>query len=113
MDEITNLSYDAITRYFTHLSQFGYNSYDGVSKLVALLSLEEMLTIFSEYITEADLRSITNAIYSLSGTTCLIQFPQYINSDTLIHKTKISYLTRLTEDNFQRVTQDNSVRLEA
>lgn len=88
MDEMTNISYDAIVRYFTSLAQFGYRSYGDVNKLLALLTLDDLLNVFSEYIDENDLRSIVNAIYCLSGTTCLIDFPSYINDDTLFHQTE-------------------------
>lgn len=113
MDEMTNASYDAIVKYFTSLSQFGYKSYDDVYKLLALLTLNDIIDIFSEYVCEKDLRSIINAVYCLSGTTCLIDFPKYFNDDTLFHKTKVNYATRITEDNIIRYTQDNIIRLEA
>lgn len=113
MDEMTDISYDAVVRYFTSLAQFGYRSYGDVNKLLALLALDDVLNVFSEYIDEKDLRSIVNAIYCLSGTTCLIDFPSYVNDDTLFHKTKINYITRITEDNILRVDETNVIRIEA
>lgn len=113
MDEMTNISYDAIVRYFTSLAQFGYRSYGDVNKLLALLTLDDLLNVFSEYIDENDLRSIVNTIYCLSGTTCLIDFPSYINDDTLFHQTKVNYITRITEDNILRVDETNMIRIEA
>jgi len=113
MDEITNISYNAIVKYFTSLSQFGYRSYDDVNKLIALISLNDILDIFSDYINEESFKSIINAIYCLSGTTCLIDFPSYINTDTLNHQTKINYITRLTQDNTLRISESNAIRVEA
>lgn len=113
MDEITDLSYNAINRYFTTLAQFGYKNYSAVDKLIALLTLEEMLNIFPEYIDEKSFRSIINAIYCLSGTTCLIDFPHYINSDTLFHKTRINFAARITEDSVLRIAENDIIRTEA
>ena len=113
MHEIDNVSYDAIYRYFNALSKFGYKSYGDVEKLIALLTLDEMLHVFNEYIDEDDFRAIINAIYCLSGTTCLIDFPSYVNDDTLFHKTKINYIARITEDNILRVDETNMIRIEA
>ena len=113
MHEIDNVSYDAIYRYFNALSKFGYKSYGDVEKLIALLTLDEMLHVFNEYIDEDDFRAIINAIYCLSGTTCLIDFPSYVNDDTLFHKTKINYIARITEDNILRVDEASVIRIEA
>ncbi len=113
MDEITNLSYNAIVKYFTSLAQFGYRSYDDVNKLIALISLNDMLDVFSDYINEESFKSIINAIYCLSGTTCLIDFPSYINNDTLKHQTKINYIARLAQDNILRISESNIIRVEA
>ena len=113
MDEITNITYDAIYRYFTSLAQFGYRSYGDVDKLLALISLDEMINVFAEYMDEETLQSIINAIYCLSGTTCLIDFPKYINDDTLFHQTKINYFARITEDSIVRTDEGGIVRVEA
>ena len=112
MHEIDNVSYDAIYRYFNALSKFGYKSYGDVEKLIALLTLDEMLHVFNEYIDEDDFRAIINAIYCLSGTTCLIRYPEFVNHDSLTHKTKIGFTTRITEDDVIRDTQDYRLRIE-
>lgn len=107
MEEITDLSYESIVKYFTTLQQFGYKSYEDVYKLVALIGLEEMLDIFAEFITEEDLKQIVSAINCLSGTTCLIDFPTYSESESLIHKSKVNYLTRLSEADSIRMGNDS------
>lgn len=81
MKEITDLTYESIVKYFTTLQQFGYKSYEDVNKLVALIGLEEMLDIFAEFVTEEDFKDIMTAINCLSGSTCLIDFPTYSNSN--------------------------------
>lgn len=110
MEEITDLSYESIVRYFTALQQFGYKSYEDVYKLIALIGLEEMFDIFAEFITEEDLKQIMTAINCLSGTTCLIDFPTYSEGEALIHKSKVNYLTRLSETDSIRMDND-SVRI--
>lgn len=113
MDEITKLSYNSIVKYYSTLNQFGYKSYEDVYKLIALNTLEELLNIFPEYITEKDLRAIYNAIYCLSGTTCLVDFPEYINDDSTIHNIKLNFIARVTENDLLRFTQNDLIRLEA
>lgn len=65
-----------------------------------------MLDIFAEFITEKDLKDIMVAINCLSGTTCLIDFPTYSESESLIHKSRVNYLTRLSETNSIRMDND-------
>lgn len=113
MDEIINMSYDAVARYFTHLSQFGYRAYGDVEKLLALLCLEDILNIFGEYVSEDDFRSIVNSIYCLCGSTCLIKYPEYINDDTLFHQNKIGFIARVSLDNNLRSTEDYKLRVKA
>lgn len=110
MEEITDLSYESIVKYFIALQQFGYKSYEDVYKLVALIGLEEILDIFAEFITEEDFKQIISAINCLSGTTCLIDFPTYSEGTSLIHKSKVNYLTRLSEAGSIRIDVD-SVRV--
>ena len=43
MDKMLEISEEAITRYFTTLSQFGYKKYSDVDKIIVLLFMEEML----------------------------------------------------------------------
>lgn len=107
MEEIDNLSYDSLAKYFTSLSQFGYKSYEEVYKLLALIGLEEMLDVFAEFITEQDLKEIMTAINCLSGTTCLIDYPNYINDNSIIHKSKLNYLYRVSENNVIRMEGNN------
>ena len=42
--EITNLSYEALHRYFTRLSQFGYIEYSNVDSLIVLLYIQELVS---------------------------------------------------------------------
>lgn len=114
MEEVTKISEEAINRYFTTLSQFGYRKYSDVNKLIALLFIEEILKFdFSTFITEEDYKDIINALYCLSGNTCLIRFPEYENYDSLIHKTKLSIIPRISEDSILRMSELGIIREKA
>lgn len=106
MEEITDLCYESIVRYFTTLQQFGYKNYRDVYKLVALIGIEEMPDMFAEFITEKDLKYIMTAINCLSGTTCLIDFPSN-HGGQLFNKRNMNYLSRLSESNHMRMDNDS------
>lgn len=110
MDELNTVVYDALFRYFNVLRQFGYKSYGEVDKLIALIALYDLLQIFYEYIDDKDLREISDAIYCLCGTTCLIRFPEQFNEDSLIRRIHLSFIARITEDSNLRETEDSNLR---
>ena len=114
MDKMLEISEEAITRYFTTLSQFGYKSYSDVDKLMVLVFMEEMLAgELSYFVTEEDYRYIINALYCLAGSTCMIDFPMFESYDSLVHVTKAGYIPRITEDSILRSTQEDEFRVEA
>lgn len=106
MEEILDLSYEAVVRYFTTLQQFGYKNYGEVDKLLALVGIQELTDMCSDFITEQDFKYIMQAVNCLSGTTCLIDFPTYPEGLSMIHKSKVNYLTRLGEDTLIRMDMD-------
>lgn len=74
--------------------------------------IEEILTgEMSYYITEEDLRVISNALNYLQGSTCLIDFQCYPQDDGLIHPIKRTIIPRLTEDSMIRITENNMMRI--
>lgn len=107
MNEITEISKVAVDRYFNTLALFGYKNYTDVYKLLALLYIEELLTqqAYSGFISEEDYRIIMNALYCLTGSTCLIPYPEFINNDSLIHDTLRNYIPRITQDSNLRYTE--------
>ena len=114
MDEVTKISNDAIQRYFTILSQFGYKKYSDVERLLVLLFIEETLSHdFVDFITEEDYKVIVNALYCLYGSNCMIDFPSFANYDSLVHKTKVHLVPRITEDSILRVCEKDILRVEA
>ena len=107
MKEVTEISKIAVDRYFNVLALFGYKDYTSVYKLLALLHIEELLTdsSFSGFVSEKDYRIIMNALYCLTGSTCLIPYPEFINNDSLIHDTLRNYIPRITQDSNLRYTE--------
>ena len=114
MDKMLEISEEAITRYFTTLSQFGYKKYSDVDKIIILFFMEEMLAgEMSYYVTQDDQRHIVNALYCLAGSTCMIDFPMFESYDTLVHSNNRIFVPRITEDSILRSTEDDNFRVEA
>lgn len=113
MDEVTKISAEAIQRYFNTLAQFGYKKYLDVDRLLVLTFIEETLSHdFVEFITEEDYMTIINALYCLYGSNCMIDFPSFANYDSLVHKTKVHLVPRITEDSTLRMSQNDLLRTE-
>ena len=112
MDAITNISFEALQRYFHSLSVLGYRSYIDVNKMLFLLYIEEILTgEMAFYITEENLRTISGALNCLYGSTCLIDYPCIPNDDGIIHSIKRNIIPRITEDCILRISEDDIVRV--
>lgn len=114
MDEILKISENAVIRYFTTLSQFGYKKYSDVDKLMVLLFVEEILTGEMAYlVTQDDYKVIVNALYCLMGSTCMIDFPVYESLDAIIHA-NIGMLTlKNTGDSSLRISEGDNFMVEA
>lgn len=114
MEEILKISEEALNRYFITLSQFGYRKYSDVDRLLVLLFLEKTLSHdFLGFITEEDYKVITDSLYCLAGSNCMINFPTFANFDSLIHKSKVYLTPRITEDNTLRICEKGMMRVEA
>lgn len=78
MDEIT---FEAVNKYFTHLSNVGYFSQSNIDKLLLLTFIQEMIdNDFRGLISEEDYDYINKALYCLYGSSCLIPYPDYYNT---------------------------------
>ena len=70
--DLTNLSYEALHRYFTRLSQSGYMKYSNVNSLIVLLYIQEIVKEFELDIEE---QAIINKVLScLQGSNCMIPY---------------------------------------
>ena len=70
--DLTNLSYEALHRYFTRLSQSGYMKYSDVDSLIILLYIQEIVKEFDLDIEEQTI--INNALSCLQGSNCMIPY---------------------------------------
>lgn len=112
MDNLTDLSFIGVTRYFNALSIFGYKSYDEVYKLILLLFIQDLLgEPFNIFINEEDYKTITNILYCLYGTTCLIPYPELLINTSIVQSLNKD-TPRITEDCIIRYSENELIRLE-
>ncbi len=112
MDRLDNLAYTGISRYFKTLSTFGYKGYKDVNKLLILLFIEDLSkeSSLSLYIDEKDYRTITNVLYCLFGSTCLIPYPEFVVNTSLVQALN-DVTPRITENDIFRFSEDERLRL--
>lgn len=111
MDKLDNLAYAGVDNYFKALSTFGYKSYTEVNKLLVLLFIGGLLRgPLSLYIDECDYRTITNVLYCLFGSTCLIPYPEFAVNTSLIQALNAD-TPRISEDDIIRFSEDELIRL--
>lgn len=70
--DLTNLSYEALHRYFTRLSQSGYMKYSNVDSLIVLLYIQEIGNEFDLDIEEQTI--INKALSCLYESNCMIPY---------------------------------------
>lgn len=100
--EVTNEAYEALIKYFESLTHIGYKSYSEVYQLLSFLFIEEILCgPMAEFITDNDYKDITNAVYCLYGSNCMISYPSYLEGRTRIN-TKVLDSYRITETDILR-----------
>ena len=77
MEDLYNINYQAIDRYFKVLEKTGYVKDQDVNKVMLLTFLTEFIQQFQSYITEDDYRAISKLLSCLSNTSCLIPYRQF------------------------------------
>ncbi len=111
MGRLNNLAYISTNNYFQSLSTLGYKGYNEVNKLLVLLFIEDLLNgPFDLYIDEDDYKVITNILYCLFGSTCLIPYPEFAVNTSLV-QTLNADTPRISEDNIIRFSEDELLRL--
>ena len=110
--ELANDVYKSINSYFSILEHTGYKPDNDVYKLIVFAFIEELLdSELSQYITEKDYNSITNALYCIYGT-CMIPYPDYKRGiDTISRKVYDEY--RITETGLFRSSDDIKLRVKS
>lgn len=111
MEELNNLAYTGINNYFKALSTFGYKNYTDTYRLLALLFISELLdSQFSMYIDEDDYRTITNVMYCLFGSSCLIPYPEFNVNTSLVWNLNNGE-SRISEDGIARISESKIFRV--
>ena len=96
-----SLLYETLYRYFTHLSNTGYEKDKDVKKVLLYTALIYLLNNdFRGLITEEDYKYINNVLYCLFGSTCLIPYPDYYSSknNQIMYSGSISEILHRLED---------------
>ena len=74
--------YNALSKYFTVLSNTGYMNKTDTLKLYVYVTIVRLFyTVFREYITEQDYEIIDKALYCLYGSNCLISYPDFCTGE--------------------------------
>ena len=111
MDKLDNLAKESLDRYFHTLSIYGYASYQSVYKEILLLFIEDLLSgPMSLYINEKDYRSISNVLYCLFGSTCLIPYPEFAVT-TSLDQILNHGINRMSENGNLRINEHGAIRL--
>ena len=113
---ILNNIYKSVTHYFDTLSVLGYKKQSDVDKLIVFNFIGELLTgEMRHLITESDYRKMEQALSCLYGTSCLIPYPEYVNSNSLFGTLTNGgiIITRITEDSNIRNTENDLIRFKA
>ena len=80
---MVNIAYEAVNRYFNHLSNVGYFKQSDVNKLILITFIQELLDQdFRGLVSENDYDAINRALYCLYGSSCLIPYPDYYKNKT-------------------------------
>lgn len=69
---LINLSYEALHRYFTRLTQFGYMKYSDVYDLLVLLYVQEIADNYDLSVGEQSI--VDKALACLQGNSCMIPY---------------------------------------
>lgn len=110
MDELNTLLSNSLDNYFRVLSKKGFIGQAKVNNIIALCAITHLLDKYGEFITEDDIRTISNALYCISGN-CLIDFPTYLSEDSIFHEIKGEIAARLTQDTTTRNSEDGLFRI--
>lgn len=112
MENLYEVAFQALNRYFTVLEKTGYIKEKDVNKLLLLTFIIEFLQEYSGYITEEDYNLISRIISCMAGSSCLVPYVQY-QQLSIPQESYISDLVvRLSEyNNIRHAESSTSLRL--
>ena len=78
-----NFLYNSLLTYFNTLSTLGYVNNKDTYKLIILSTIQELFEEWEYFITEEDYKYLTNALYCLYGSNCILPYPSNLGKNTL------------------------------
>lgn len=110
MEKLTKEALLYLDKYFSVLTKLGYIDYSQVDKLIILLFIEDIFNgTLIDFIPDRDYKTLSNCLYCLYGTSCLIPYPEYL--DTIITHTNLNKGEfRETEYCNLRYSEQNNIR---
>ena len=75
--------YNSLLTYFNTLSTLGYVNNKDTYKLIILSTIQELFEEWEYFITEEDYKYLTNALYCLYGSNCILPYPSNLGKNTL------------------------------
>lgn len=113
MENLSQITYDSINKYFEKLKYSGYLNTADTHKLLILSFIEEILyDKFSYFIDEKDYNTIMNTLIKLYGSSTIIGMPSYDNYSHLIHDVNIIGDFRIQELGSNMFSNANNIRIE-
>lgn len=103
MEDLNNITFDALERYYTVLENLGYTTESDTNKLLLLQFLQGFLQEFIYYITEEDYNTIEKIVQCLTQTSCLIPYREY----QLLSIPLTNYINNVPI----KITQDNVINV--
>lgn len=110
MEQVSELAYNAATRYFNALSKLGYLKQGTVDGFLILCFIDELFHWFPYDITEKDYTIIMRALECLGMKDCLIDLPTYEAYVDTLAKARPPK-PRITEDSVLRISTSDITRI--
>ena len=103
-----------ISEYFKTLGIVGYLNDDETLKILILEFIQDLLSDkYYDFLDQDSYNIIINAVYNLSCGSCIIDTPYLPTYDQLYQEIKSEFIPRKTENNYIRITENNSIREKA
>lgn len=112
MEDLNNITLDALERYFKVLESVGYTTESNTNKILLLQFLQEFLQDYAYYITEEDYNVIERIVQCLGQSSCLVPYREYQQISQVLTGYIYSIPIRVTQDDDIRHTQvEDALRL--
>lgn len=111
MEEVKDLLYEGLVRYFTVLRNTGYIPQQDVYRLLTLSFIHKFLHECEGFITEEDCNTLARIIGCMSDNSCLIPYACHISLTEPVLSSVYNFHPRITEDGDIRDTEQGNIRI--